>query len=131
MGIGGNAVTDTQIILLGLAAYLLTSAVMTYALWVHYLAVMGLQRARDAGLLHKRAMAFGMLTLIKGYLLDVYVNWLVMTPLLLELPRELLVTKRLQRHNKPGTNWLSNWRFAVCRWMEPLLDPYDPDGDHI
>lgn len=123
--------TDLQIALACIAAYLLTSVVMTYALWVHYLAIMGLSRAHKARLLHKRAAAIGALTLIKGYLLDVYVNWLVMTPLLLELPRELLVTKRLQRHNKPGTNWVGRWRYAVCQWMEPLLDPYDPDGDHI
>jgi hypothetical protein len=98
----------------------------TYALWVFYLAVMNLKRAKDAGLLSKTAMALGYPVLIVGYLLDCFVNVFVMTFLLLELPRETTVTSRLKRHNK-GTGW----RKAVAAWAEPLLDPYDPSGDHI
>jgi hypothetical protein len=98
----------------------------TYALWVFYLAVMNLKRAKDAGLLSKTAMALGYPVLIFGYLLDCFVNVFVLTLLLLELPRETTVTSRLKRHNK-GTGW----RKAVAAWAEPLLDPYDPSGDHI
>ena len=98
----------------------------TYALWIFYLAVMNLKRAKDAGLLTKTAMALGYPVLIVGYLLDCFVNVFVMTPLLLELPQETTVTSRLSRHNK-GTGW----RKAVAAWAEPLLDPYDPSGDHI
>jgi hypothetical protein len=98
----------------------------TYALWVFYLAVMNLKRAKDAGLLSKTAMALGYPVLIVGYLLDCFVNVFVLTWLLLELPRETTVTSRLKRHNK-GTGW----RKAVAAWAEPLLDPYDPSGDHI
>jgi hypothetical protein len=98
----------------------------TYALWIFYLAVMNLKRAKDAGLLSKTAMALGYPVLIVGYLLDCFVNVFVMTFLLLELPRETTVTSRLKRHNK-GTGW----RKAVAAWVEPLLDPYDPSGDHI
>ncbi len=98
----------------------------TYALWIFYLAVMNLKRAKDSGLLTKTAMALGYPVLIVGYLLDCFVNFTVMTVLLLEIPQETTVTSRLSRHNK-GTGW----RKAIAAWAEPLLDPYDPSGDHI
>lgn len=98
----------------------------TYALWVFFLAVMGLKRAKQAGLLSPTAMALGYPVLIVGYVLDCFVNFTVMTVLLLEIPQETTVTARLSRHNK-GTGW----RKAIAAWAEPLLDPYDPSGDHI
>ena len=98
----------------------------TYLLWVLYLAVMNLKRARDMGLLTKPAHALGIPLLFTGLLLDFLVNVFVMTVILLELPRETLVTTRLKRHNK-GTGW----RQKVAAWFEQFLDPFDPDGDHI
>jgi len=109
-----------------LGYYIASSALGFYILWVFYLAVMNLKRVKDAGLLSKTAMALGYPVLIVGYLLDCFVNVFVMTLLLLELPRETTVTSRLKRHNK-GTGW----RKAIAAWAEPLLDPYDPSGDHI
>ena len=99
----------------------------TYALWVFYLAVMSLKHAKDNGLLTTTAKVLGYPVLIVGYLLDCFVNVTVMTLLLLELPQETTVTSRLKRHNKTSTGW----RKAVALWAEPLLDPYDPSGDHI
>jgi len=99
----------------------------TYALWIFYLAVMSLKRAKDAGQLSTTAKALGYPVLIVGYLLDCFVNVFVMTVLLLELPQETTVTARLKRHNKDT----SGWRKAVALWAEPLLNPYDPDGPHI
>ena len=114
----------TYLTLLGY--YIASSALGFYILWVFYLAVMNLKRVKDAGLLSKTAMALGYPVLIVGYLLDCFVNVVVMTLLLLELPRETTVTSRLKRHNK-GTGW----RKAIAAWAEPLLDPYDPSGDHV
>jgi predicted transporter len=98
-----------------------------YALWIFYLAVMNLKRAKDAGLLSKTAMILGYPVLIVGYVLDCFVNVTVMTVVLMELPRETTVTSRLKRHNKDS----KGWRKAVAVWAEPLLDPFDPSGDHI
>ena len=98
-----------------------------YALWIFYLAVMNLKRAKDAGLLSTTAKVLGYPVLIVGYLLDCFVNLTVMTILLLEIPRETTVTARLSRHNETSTGW----RKAVALWAEPLLDPYDPSGNHI
>ena len=99
----------------------------TYALWVFFLAVMSLARAKRAGQLSTTAKCLGYPVLIVGYVLDCFVNFTVMTILLLEIPQETTVTSRLSRHNKESTGW----RKAVAAWAEPLLDPYDPSGDHI
>jgi hypothetical protein len=99
----------------------------TYALWILFIAVMGLKRARDAGLLTTTAKVFGYPVLIVGYLLDCFVNVTVMTLLLLEIPQELTVTARLKRH----LSACACWRKSVSLWAAPLLDPYDPSGKHL
>ena len=117
------------IIVAALAAYLLASAVATYTLWRDYLAIMNLQRVRDAGGLSSRAASLGVPLLVRGYLLDFIVNVFVLSWVLMELPRELTVTARLKRHNltaKPGT-----WARDVVTFFQPLLDPFDPDGKHV
>jgi hypothetical protein len=105
--------------LIGLAAM--------YQLWLYYLAVMSLKRAKQAGLLHKTALFFGTPVLITGYLLDAFANVFVMTLVLLEPPRELTVTARLKRH----ISMSKGWRLRAAQWFIPLLDPYDPSGRHI
>jgi len=99
----------------------------TYALWVFYLAVMNLARARDDKLLTKTALVLGYPVLIVGYVLDAFVNFTVMTVLLLEIPQETTVTARLSRHLNEG----GGWRKAIAVWAAPLLDPYDPRGKHL
>lgn len=100
---------------------------LIYALWLFYLAVMNLKRVKDAGKLTKPALILGYPILIIGYVLDFLSNILVMTVLLLELPRELLVTQRLKRHKD-----LLTWRGKVARWFgDNLLDQFDPDGKHL
>lgn len=98
-----------------------------YQLWIFYLAVMSLKRAKEAGLLHKTARIFGLPVLVAGYILDALVNLIVLTFVLLELPRELTVTARLKRHIRES----KDWRLNVALWFVPLLDPYDPSGRHI
>jgi hypothetical protein len=106
------------------AAY---AAAALYALWLFYLAVMALKRARDAGQLTKVAYAFGAPILLFGWALDVAVNWIVMTVLLLELPQETTVTARLKRHKLDN-----GFRGRIARWFaRHLLDAFDPSGRHI
>jgi len=98
-----------------------------WALWVMYLAVMNLMRARDLGILPRPAFWLGQTVLWPGYLLDVLVNLAIMTVLLIEVPRELTVSSRVARHYKAGTGW----RYQVCRWFRyNLLAPFDPSGKH-
>jgi len=98
-----------------------------YLLWVLYLAVMNLKRVKDAGLLSPLALTLGYPVFIFGYLLDILINIFVMTFVLLEMPKEFTVTARLKRHKNQSTGW----RLSVAKWFEPLLDPFDPSGDHI
>lgn len=107
--------------------YIAYSFGITYALWIFYLAVMNLKRAKKAGLLNKTALVLGTPVLIIGFLLDFLVNTTVMTLVFLEMPDELTVTERLKRHHKESTGW----RLRVVLWLEPILDPYDPEGDHV
>ena len=93
-----------------------------WALWLFFLAVMSLKRAKDVGLLTTTAKVFGYPVLFVGLLLDFLCNALVLTVLLGELPREGTVTSRLKRHNLHSTGW----RKAVAAWAEPRLDPFDP-----
>ncbi|MGD7407528.1 hypothetical protein ACQCP7_25990, partial [Ralstonia pseudosolanacearum] len=65
---------------------------LLYALWVFFLAVMSLKRAKDAGTLTFWNKMFGYPVLFVGLLLDFLANTLVLTVLLGELPREGTVT---------------------------------------
>lgn len=96
-------------------------------LWFVYLAVMSLQRAYKVGAMTETGYRLGLIPLGFGYLLDFLMNMLVMTILLLELPREWLVTARVSRHQKTG----SGYRYRIAHWMcKHLLDPFDPSGCH-
>jgi hypothetical protein len=107
--------------------YIGVSLLITYALYVWYAAVMNIKRVRDMGKLTTLGKVFGYPTLVIGLVLDLLVNWFVMTIILLEVPRELTVTSRLKRHHKASTGY----RLAVVKFFEPVLDPLDPSGDHI
>ena len=107
--------------------YLAVSFLLTYALWLFYIAVMNLKRVRDEGKLSRFAAILGYPVLFIGLLLDLIVNVVVMTPLLLEMPQEMTVTARLKRHLKESTGW----QLAVVHFLKPILDPFDPSGTHI
>ena len=108
--------------------YPVVGFLLTYALWVFYLAVMNLKRVRDAGKLGKVALALGMPVLFVGLLLDLLANVLVFSILLLEIPQETTVTARLKRHKAESTGW----RLRVINWFaSELLDHFDPSGTHI
>ena len=105
----------------------LYSLLALYILWPFYLAVMSLKGARDAGRLSKYARTLAMPILFIGAALDAFANIVIMTVILLELPREWLVTPRLKRHIKG-----EGYRRRIAAWMaEHLLDPFDPDDRHI
>lgn len=104
----------------------LTALALTYGLYVFYCAVMNIKRVRDMGKLTTFGKVLGYPTLVIGLVLDLAVNVLVMSIVLLEIPREWTVTSRLKRHQKS-----TGWRLAVVKFFEPVLDPLDPSGDHI
>jgi hypothetical protein len=116
-------------------------ALSLYTLWLFYLAVMTLLRARAAGTLTPVAYRLALPMVALGITIDVLVNIFVMTALMLELPKwrrnpaarfgvevEWTVTARLSRHIHDG----AGWRQAIALWMGAnLLDQFDPSGKHL
>jgi hypothetical protein len=98
-----------------------------YALWLFYLAVMNLYRAKKDSTISKVALVLGYPILIVGVLLDLIVNVVIMSIVFLELPRELLVTQRLTRLIQSGFSWRANLAYWICHHF---LNAFDPSGDH-
>ncbi|MDE2259631.1 MAG: hypothetical protein KGK17_04820 [Betaproteobacteria bacterium] len=95
--------------------------------WIYFLAIMHLRDAKDAGRITKAVMPLGYFNLLIGLILDVAVNVLVMSVLLLEFPHELLTTARLNRHIKSG----SGWRKAIALWFcHNMLSTFDSTQRH-
>lgn len=97
-----------------------------FMLWADYLCVMALKRQRDNGGLSGPATYFGTYILIRGYVLDCFVNLVHATIILREFPQELTVTKRLRRHIEGNTRHAP---FCLAIRTQ-LLDGFDPDGIH-
>lgn len=98
-----------------------------YLFFCVYILVMGVQRAHLDGRLHGplRGLCLPMVAL--GYAMDLLANVTVASLAFWELPRELLVTKRLQRHLES----FAGWRWKLATWIcNSLLDPFDPSGKH-
>lgn len=107
--------------------YFLISAIGIYLLWILYLAVMNLSRAHRLGTISRLAFFCGIPLLLLGLLVDTLVNLFVMTLLFADLPRELLVTSRLQRYAKGA-----GWRRRAALWFaDHFLDDFDPSGKHV
>ena len=99
---------------------------LIYALWIFYLAVMCLKRAKDENRLPTPSLVMGYPVLITGYALDFLVNVIICTPLFWELPTGKTVTGRLKRHHDD-----TGWRGSIARWVcHNLLDTFDPSGKH-
>jgi hypothetical protein len=101
-------------------------------LLLHFWALMNYARARDlpgAGVT-KAATVGAMYFLVRGYLLDFIANAVWMTVYLWELPKELTVTARLNRHAAAG----SGKRFERCKRIQDLFlkffDTKHADGIH-
>jgi hypothetical protein len=97
-------------------------------LWVLYLAVMALQRTRDAGQLAPFAFRAGQMLLYFGLVWDVLCNLVIVSIMFCEVPREATVSERLRRLVRGPDGWrrrLATW-YAVV-----LLNPFSPNGPHI
>lgn len=121
--------TAAQWAVIGLLAYAAFAVALTWLLWLFYLATMALWRVELDGKQTPVAARFAAPLLATGKLLGLLTNTLVMSVLLLELPRELAVSTRLARHlHKPSPDY----RTRIAVWFaRHLLDAYDPRGTHI
>lgn len=107
-------------------SFILSYFTHIYLLWIFYLAVMSLSRAKQMGTLSRPALILGYPILAIGYFLDAMVNWFVLTLVLGEFPREVTVTARLKRLVK-GEGYQQKVAYWICH---NLLDAFDPSGSH-
>ena len=107
------------------ALALLGYPVLTWVVWVLYLAIMRIKIVKDDVGLTKPAYYFTLPLLVIGYALDFLLN-LVSTLVFLELPKDWLFSGRVSRHVAE-----EGWRGKLSRWVcRNLLDPFDPSGCH-
>lgn len=110
---------------------------LIFGTWIYFLAIMRLREMRDAGKmdysLSPTLFILGRVALIIGLVMDVLVNILVATPILMELPKEWLTTARLCRwHHSTDTSWYTrNVRLRFVRLGQIMLDAADTTGQHI
>lgn len=99
-------------------------------LYIYYLAVMNVARAKEDGLIKPGTRQSLMLTFIvlPGVIMDWLTNMVPASILFLELPGapHELVTGRLQRHCGKDT-WRGKLATFICHHM---LDHFDPRGRH-
>ena len=98
-----------------------------WVFWAMYVLVMGIYRAHLSHRLKGLVLVLSLPFVAVGYLMDVFANVTIASVVFLELPRELLVTSRLQRYVALG----QGWRFTIADWIcNHLLDVFDPSGNH-
>lgn len=98
-----------------------------YVMWILYVALQALDRARRAGLLSRTARVLSVPMLLIAGPLDVLINVTLGTLMFGQIPRELTLSQRLERHVAH-----TGWRGALARWIaRSLLDPFEHDGRHI
>jgi hypothetical protein len=106
----------------------LCSAVLLPVVWLFYLGIMTLKRARDEGKVTRPAEMVGVPIYWTGVLLDFLGNITFAVLIFRDIPREVLVSQRLQRYVDGPPGWR---RERAIWWAEHFLDPYDPRGYHI
>lgn len=107
---------------------------VVYLTFVHYSAVMNLQRARQAGKLTTLQKPLAYAALGVGLVLDLALNVLVCVFVLVTLPRDWLLTGTLIRFKRAGPGaGLQRWRHwvatTICGELLDSLDPH-PSGCH-
>lgn len=111
------------LILLCIAA----SILFFYHVWWSYLGVMSLYRAKREGTLPPETERFAKPGLWWAYLVDFLGNVLAVV-VFLDLPREWLITDRLQRY----ADGQPTWRRGMARVIDGyLLGLFDPKGYHV
>lgn len=95
--------------------YLCLTMLVFFLTFVLFCAVIKLRDIRDKDMLYNSPWIFRMfayLTLLIGFICDTLLNMLL-TPILLELPQELLTTNRMIRLKREG----NGWQKSVAKWM--------------
>ena len=114
-----------------------SSIKLVFGTWIYFLAIMRLREMRDAGKMDYSVspplFILGRVALVIGLVMDMLVNWIVCTPILIEFPKEFLTTARLSRwYHSTDTSWYTkNVRMRFVRFGQTMLDAADTTGQHI
>lgn len=93
--------------------------------WVLYVAAMNFKRVYELGNVGRFAKINGRIVWFIAQPIDLALN-ILWSILLLDFPRELLLSPKLKRLKAKG-GWRGKIATFVCR---ELLNPFDPDGKH-
>jgi hypothetical protein len=99
------------------------SASLFIGTFIFYVAIMKMREIKkEIYALHwsVRWVCFGILFV--GLILDVLLNWIVLTVAFIELPREFLSTARVVRHKYHSTGWRQK---QAIWWCRNFLTPFD------
>jgi hypothetical protein len=88
---------------------------------------MNLYKAHLTKTITKPALILGYPILAIGAVVDATLNITLFTIVFLEIPKELLLTKRMQRHIKSGSGFRYNISSFICT---KFLNAFDPSGNH-
>lgn len=104
-------------------------ALSVWVFWALYVFAMGVYRAYLDDRLRGLNYVFAAPIFLVAALVDVFFNLVVAPIVFLDLPREWLVTQRLQRYiaKGPKAGFRYRWAKIIC---DGVLDPFDPRGDH-
>lgn len=114
-------------ILLPTLGGLLYVTLWIWVFWALFVMVMGFYRAKLDGRLTGILLYLAFPWYVLGWAIDFVSQMTLATVIFLDLPREALVTTRLQRYVAGPTGWRRSTAVWIC---ESLLDVFDPSGDH-
>jgi hypothetical protein len=98
-----------------------------WGFWALYVFTMGVYRAKLDGRLKGLNLVFAFPIALLAVIVDFLFNMTLATVVFLELPRELLVTARLQRYMAGPATWRRSIAVYTC---DSVLDIFDPAGNH-
>jgi hypothetical protein len=111
------------------APWVWAGAFLFYFTWIGYLALCTLKRANDAGLLRPEVKAVAYPALGAFLVLDTAFNWTLGWFLLLDVPREFLLTSHLK--SIKSTYAKDHWKYKLADyWCTNWLNWGDPSGAH-
>lgn len=116
-----------------------SSIKLVFGTWIYFLAIMRLREMRDAGKMDYSVsptlFICGRIALVIGLVMDVLVNYIVASVILMELPKlkEPLTTARLIRwyHSTDTSWWTIHVRKQFVKFGQTMLDSADTTGQHI
>ena len=91
--------------------------------WLFYLAISNLQRQPEV---HGLVKPFAWVIIKLAYIINISFNWVYLSVLLYEFPKELFSTSRITRHKRDS----NGWRKKVADFFCKATDPYDMRGYH-